>query len=319
LWHNASVRGYSYGMLRVSVILVSYNTRDLLRECLASLGDAHEVFVVDNASRDGSEDMVRALFPHVHLIANDRNRGFGAANNQAIDRATGELILLLNSDAKPIDNAVADLAKVFEDPTIVAAGGTLKFPDGRVQNSCASELTLFRVLCEQLLLDKAFPRSRRLNGYWMNRWVSKETHSEVSQVMGACVMFRPVERFDEDFFLYCEDTDLCHRLRLHGKIVFVPSARFVHHLGASSAGDRGWAIAMYNAGKEMFFRKHYGARAARLVLLLNRIGAALRYTVNLCGAIGSLGMNPDRRAGYRAAAYALLAPSAGPETPPDAT
>ncbi len=99
---------------------------------------------------------------------------------------------------------------------------------------------------------------------------------QVAQVMGACLMFRPKELFDQRFFLYCEDTELCHRLRRHGKILYVPEASFTHELGASSTGNRWKAVAMYNCGKELFFSIHRGAFARGTCVFLDRMGALLR-------------------------------------------
>ena len=126
---------------KVSVVVVSYNTREKLRCCLQCLESRHEVIVVDNASKDGSPEMAAADFPAVKLIANKENRGFGAANNQGTDVASGELVLYLNSDAYADPGAVDELARVFDDPGVVAAGGRLLNPDRTLQQSIENELT----------------------------------------------------------------------------------------------------------------------------------------------------------------------------------
>ena len=235
----------------ISVIVVSYNTRDSLRACLESLNDAPvtEIIVVDNASRDGSPEMVERDFPQVKLIRNARNRGFGAANNQGLAIMQGELALLLNSDAIAGPGSIEKLALHFEDSDVGAAGGRLQHPDGSLQESACSGLTLWAVFCEQTLLEKFFSRSRILSPYWQSgRIAARGEPAEVEQVMGACLMMRPVERFDERYFLYCEDTELCIRLRQHGRIIYDPTAPFPHELGASSSDNRGWSVAMYNVG-----------------------------------------------------------------------
>lgn len=251
----------------VSVIVVSYNTRDLLRACLASIEPHHEVIVVDNASQDGSAAMVRAEFPHVTLIENTRNLGFGAANNQGIAVAKGELVLLLNSDAEATPGAIDRLAEAISGD-VAAVGGKLIHSDGRLQESAAGPLTLWVVACEQLYLER-FAKS-----YWCSSRLPQG--GQVAQVIGACLMFRPVERFDERYFLYCEDTDLCRRLQHHGKILYVPEAVFKHQLGASSSQERWKSVVRYNHGKELFFRLHYGKGAWLTCLLLDRLGALLR-------------------------------------------
>ncbi|MES1227082.1 MAG: glycosyltransferase family 2 protein, partial [Armatimonadota bacterium] len=238
---------------KVTVIVVSYNTLDLLRRCLASLRDVHEVIVVDNASQDGSCAMVEAEFPSVRLIRNSLNRGFGAANNQGLASMKGDLALCLNSDACAEPGAISQLASLFSAKDWVAAGGRLLNHDGSEQASCCGTLTLWEVFCEQSLLEKLFPSSTLFSPYWLNSRLNGDGPFEVEQCMGACLMFRPLERFDERFFLYCEDTELCLRLRRHGKIAFLRAAEFHHALGASSAGYRWKAVARYNRGKELYF------------------------------------------------------------------
>ena len=307
--------------LRVSVILVSYNTCDLLRRALTGLtgdADVNEIWVVDNASADGSAEMVRREFPEVGLIENKVNRGFGRANNQAIERATGDLILLLNSDAFPRPGAVGDLARVFTDPSVMAAGGRLTFPDGRLQESACSRLTLWAIFCEQLWLEKMFPQSRWLSPYWQSGRLAAQGPGPhpVVQVMGACLMMRPGLRFDERFFLYVEDTELCHRLQERGSILYVPEAIFVHDLGASSEGTRWESIARYNRGKELYMRIHRGWFAASLAWKLNRLGALLRLAVYT----GLWGLTLGRRGGtaVRLWSRVLVAPVKGPPEPPGA-
>lgn len=307
--------------MRVSVIIVSYNTRQLLRECLEALGTEFEVIVVDNASRDGSADLVREEFPHVILIENTVNRGFGAANNQGLAVMTGDLALLLNSDARPDPGAIHALAAVFEpnsdENPVIAAGGALHFPDGRLQQSACRELTLWAVFCEQFLLEKLFPNSKIFSPYWVSsrlQMLGPGPH-EVEQVMGACLMFRPVEKFNEDFFLYTEDTDLCKRLHQHGKILYVPTAKFIHHLGASSESTRWESVARYNRGKELYFELHHGKIAAQICLTLNRAGALLRVLMSLPIVLLTFGRTSRKK--FEIFKRVLFAPISGPPLPPD--
>lgn len=294
---------------RVSVIVVSFNTREKLQKCLMALGAEHEVIVVDNASADGSAAMVQAEFPNAKLIANAENRGFGAANNQGLAIATGELVLLLNSDAYVAHDTVSRLAEVFADPSVVAAGPRLVNPDGSLQWSAARELCLWAVFCEQTYLEKLLPESRLFSTYWV-RPLGEET-LDVEQVMGACLMMRPGERFDERFFLYCEDTDLCRRLRQRGRILYVPSLSVVHDLGSSSLQSRWRAVARYNHGKELYFRLHHGWAAWALCLILDRLGALLRLVVWSLITVAS-GLRRDRRSQSALFARVLTAPIFGP-------
>lgn len=288
----------------VSVVIVSFNTRDKLRRCLAQIEPEHEMIVVDNASADGSVEMVRAEFPEARLISNSENRGFGAANNQGMAVATGELVLFLNSDCYAEPGAIGRLAEVFDGrPEVAAAGGRLLNPDGSNQESVAGELTLFAVLLEQLHLDRFGGRFR----YWRTSFAREG--EPVAQVMGACLMIRPVECFDERFFLYCEDTDLCRRLARHGSIMFVPAARFTHELGSSSEGEERWrSVARYNRGKELYFAIHHGRLAAATCWVLDRFGAALRLLVYLVATLGAVA-GPRLRLWTRV----LCAPILGPD------
>jgi hypothetical protein len=287
----------------VSVIIVSYNTRELLRECIESIlceqgdGLAVEVIVVDNASADGSAAMVAERFPQVRLIANPDNRGFGAACNQGLEVARGRYALILNADIRAQPGALQRLVAFMDaHPDAAVCGGQLRYPDGRIQPSCARDLTLWWVFCEQSMLAKLFPRTRLFGGYWRTHWDFSAT-IETEQVMGACMMLRrPFPRFDEDYFLYCEDTDLCYRVRqAGGRIYYVHDAVFVHHLGASGEPQRAQMVIYYNSGKERYFRKFHSAWQARVCRWLNKGGALLRVLLGLGGVVLTLG----RHAGFR--------------------
>lgn len=313
----------------VSVVVVSFNTKEKLRRCLAAIEPEHEVIVVDNASVDGSAEMVQAEFPHVRLIVNAKNVGFGAANNQGMAVATRELVLLLNSDCYADRGAIARLAEDFQYEGVVAAGGKLENPDGSLQESVAGRLTLLAVLLEQLLIEKLL--SKPGLGYWqtnaaLTRWASSPGVSldrqpwerravEVHQVMGACLMMRPVERFDERFFLYCEDTELCHRLRRHGKIVYCPEAAFTHELGSSSKRDPWRGVALYNRGKELYFAIHRGPLAMAFCWILNRLGALLRLLIWLLPTMITLGTQRRFRDQVVLFWKVLTSPLRGPHRP----
>lgn len=256
----------------VTVVVVSYNTRDALRRCLRALQDQKvaKTVVVDNGSEDGSGAMVAAEFPRVHLVETGENLGFARANNVGAACAETPLVLFLNSDAYADAGSIARLASAFGG-NVVAAGGRLRNPDGSLQESVAGRPTLGMVFLEQTLLEKA------CGGYWRTRALPMDRTSEVDQVMGACLMVRVgLEPWDERFFLYCEDTDLCLRLRRHGTILYVPDAGFEHELGTSSRREPWRGIARYNAGKELYFRIHHGVAQSTACLLLDRLGALLR-------------------------------------------
>lgn len=276
----------------MSVIIVSFNTVEKLRRCLRAVETEHEVIVVDNASGDGSAEMVRSEFPHVRLLALPENIGFGPANNRGLEVASGDAVLFLNSDCYPDPGAIDLLYQTLErHPEAVAVGGKLLNSDRTLQESIAGPLSLRAVFLEQTYLDRIARRVGR--GYWRTREALQRAQQGVAwvdQVMGACLMVRadrgqPPERFDERYFLYCEDTDLCLRLRKHGRIGYFPSAEFVHDLGSSSAKNPALGIIRYNRGKELFFEIHQGRGAAMICGLLNRLGAALRMMIWLAVSV----------------------------------
>lgn len=273
----------------LSIVIVNWNTREHLRACLSSLfayppDEPFEVWVVDNASSDGSAEMVRADSPQARLIANAENIGYGRANNQALRQAEGEFALVLNSDIEVTEGALQALIDFMrQHPEAQAAGGQLVLPDGRIQSSCSERLTLWAVFCEQTLLAKAFPRSRLFGSYNLTWW-SYDSVREVEQVVGACLMLRrqpdgSLLLFDERYFMYAEDTELCHRIRqAGGRIYYVPYAKFKHHLGASSEQEavRTEMVKAYNRSRILFFREAYGVWSVLVYRLLIAMGALLR-------------------------------------------
>lgn len=262
------------GASDVGVVIVSYGTREKTLRCLSRIPPGVETVVVDNGSTDGSPEAIREAFPGVRLIEAGENLGFGRANNRGEATLSTPLVLYLNSDAYLEPGSLDTLAAAFDDPAVVAAGGHLRNPDGSFQPCAARRLTLWAVFCEQLYLERIF------RSYWLLEMAGEPV--AVDQCMGAALMVRRgLERFDERFFLYCEDTDLCLRLSRHGRIVHVPSARVIHELGSSSSRDRWRSVVRYNRGKELYFRLHHGPFPAFLCLLLNRKGAALRLLAGL--------------------------------------
>ncbi|MDX2065871.1 MAG: glycosyltransferase family 2 protein [Fimbriimonadaceae bacterium] len=307
---------------RVSVLIVNYNTRDALERCLGCLEPRHEVIVVDNGSKDDSVAMVRAKFPHVRLIEAGRNLGFGAANNVAAEAARGEYLLYLNSDAYAEQGAVDRLADVLAvRPDLVAVGGMLLNPDGSLQASTAWELTVWAVVCEQFMWEK-LPGFGLRSAPWRPYWNTETLRlaggvQATTQVMGACLMTRDrAARWDERFFLYCEDTDFCRRLSAQGRIAYVPDARFTHDLGTSSR-SRWTAVARYNAGKELYFAIHHGRAAAIVVWGLNRLGALLRLLIWTAATAFTLGLVARFRRQVGLFARVLFAPRNGPARPTD--
>jgi N-acetylglucosaminyl-diphospho-decaprenol L-rhamnosyltransferase len=274
---------------QVSVIVVSYNTVEALRRCLASLPQGVPTVVVDNASTDGSGAMVRTEFPHVALVQSFVNRGFGRACNEVLPLCETNLALILNPDVETAPGAIERLGAFMRDRlAAVACGGKLRGPGDSLELSCCERLTLWHVFLEQSGLAALFPHSRLFGSYRMGWWDHGSTRA-VEQVVGACLMLRrgpdgAFPLFDDRFFLYCEDTELCHRLRRQGEIWYVHDAEFTHGLGASGAGDRAAMVSLYNRGKELYFRIHGGFSAALACRLLNLGGAVLRALLGIVWA-----------------------------------
>ena len=276
----------------ITVSIVSYNTRDLLRACLCSLterqqaGEASlEVVVADNGSTDGSLEMAQAEFPAVRVIATGGNVGYGRANNAALAGARGRYVFILNSDTEVEPGALAAMRDFLDGhPEAGAAGAQLLLPDGSIQPSCAEDPTLGSVFWEQTYLYKLLPGNRVTGGYAMTYW-DYRTPRPVEQVCGACLMvrrelFESLGGFDPHFFMYFEDTDLCVRIRRTGtQIWFLPQARIRHMLGGSSGRDwrvRARMIASYNQSRYYFFSRNGGRWQGLALKSSVLLGASLR-------------------------------------------
>ena len=281
---------------RVTAAVVSYNTREELRRCLASLrahaGLPCDVVVVDNASADGSADMVKAEFPAARLIRNPENVGFSRANNQALREATGAYALILNSDAELTPGALPALAALLDArPRVGAVGPRTRSPDGTVQVSFGPALTP-RAEWRQRRLVRGV--KRRDPAALAEAAARAAVEQEPDWLSGSCFLVRKealdaVGGFDEGFFLYEEDVDLCLRLRGAGwGVLFTPAAEVVHHLGRSMQTDPARARLEYHRSHVRFYRKHNGPLLTAALRAFIGAGAAL-------GWLRSLGPGPARR------------------------
>jgi len=274
---------------KASVIVVSYNTREILRACLERLFAVTqdiplEVIVVDNASRDGSADMVETAFPQVILQRSDINLGFAAANNVGFRIATGDTILLLNPDALIEPGAVQrSLAYMAADPRIGMGGGLLLDKEGKWQPSARQFPSLLNEFLVLSGLAARFPKSRFF-GRFDRTWDDSQHAVEVDWVPGAFTLIRrsaleAVGYFDERFFLYYEEVDLCRRFREAGwSIWYWPDAVIRHWGGESSKtvenqafSSSGSQLTLWRMRSQLlYYRKHHGWLTTRLVAGLER-------------------------------------------------
>jgi hypothetical protein len=269
----------------VSVIVVSWRTRELTLACLAALeADAArrevsaETILVDNGSADGTVETVRREHPAVAVIASERNLGFAAGCNLGTARARGRHVLLLNPDAVVAPGTLAALVGFLDAaPRAGAAGCRLVSPSGEAQFSCGRFLTPFNQFAETLGLARLV-RAAALRRSYTDRELDADA-VEVDWVVGACLAVRraaldEVGGLDERFFMYSEDEDLCYRLRAADWSVYLLPRVAVTHVGGGSAAqafDRMRAAA--RASQTAFIRKHHGAAYAALFRALMRLAA----------------------------------------------
>ncbi len=256
------------GTRDLSIVILSYNTRDILRECLRSVfRTTHrlrfEVVVVDNASRDGSAQMVAREFPEVVLIRNGRNEGFSIANNRALEVCRGRYVLLLNSDTIVLPGTLANLVDSMDgDPEIGVAGCRLERPNGELDLACRRSFPTPMVsLYRFLRLSRLLPSHRRFARYNLT-YLDPEGDYEVDSIVGAFMLIRKevigeMGGLDEDFFMYGEDLDWCYRVRERNwKVWYYGGSRVIHYKGASSSQESFRMNYHFHRAMYLFHRKH---------------------------------------------------------------
>lgn len=253
--------------LDISIIIVNWNTRDILRDCLESVykqtkGIAFEVIVVDNASSDGSAAMVKAEFLQVILIENTDNKGFAAANNQGMRIAKGRYVLLLNSDTVVLDCAIPKTFVFAEKhPEAAVIGCKVLNPDHTLQPTCFMFPCLLNLCLSSTYLYKIFPRNRFFGRERMSWW-NRDDVRQVDVVTGCFMLVRreaidQVGMMDEDFFMYAEETDWCWRFKKAGwQNLFFPDAQIIHLGGQSSKQVRAKSLIQLRLGILQYFYKN---------------------------------------------------------------
>ncbi|EMR03696.1 glycosyltransferase family 2 protein [Cesiribacter andamanensis] len=265
--------------IAISIIVVNYNTYKLTSACIYSIlehtkGVDYEVVLVDNNSTECEPEQFLLDFPSVRLIKTKANLGFAKGNNLGIKYAKGEVILLVNSDAELTNNAVKILADYLTAHTDVGVvTGKLRYPDGRLQHNCQRFPNWKVSLFELLRLQKVFRRwgQRCLLGPFF----SYDRLQEVDWVWGTVFMFRksdlenfPNQQLPDDFFMYGEDIQWCMEFRKRNrKVVFVPQAEILHHMGGSSANSK--KLILQNT--DLFLQKYYHPLHLRVLRVLNSL------------------------------------------------
>ena len=277
--------------MKLSVVIVSYNVRYYLEQCVYSVlraaeGMEAEVWVVDNASSDGSAESVAARFPDVKVVANKVNGGFACANNQAIRQSSGEYVLLLNPDTIVGEDVLKGCVDFLDaHPDVGATGVRMLGADGRMAPESRRGLpTPFTSFCKMTGLCRLFPNSRTFGKYYM-KYLPEDKPSPIEVISGAFCMVRRkaldgVGLLDEDFFMYGEDIDFSYRLLRGGWKNYYLPFNILHYKGESTVKSSFRYVHVFYNAMLIFFRKHYGRRY-RLLGYVVRLAVCLRALLDL--------------------------------------
>lgn len=290
--------------LKLSIVILNYNTKDLLAKCLDSLKIAQgevpfEVIISDNGSSDGSIELIKEKYPWVNLIAGVENLGFARGNNRASKRVNGELVLFLNSDTVVERNTLKETIKFLENNKDVAAVTCkIELPSGKLDKDARRSFpTPWVALTHFSRLDRVFPRSRVFARYWYG-YIDPDTTHEVDVIQGAFFLVRKkvldeVDWFEEDYFLDGEDIDLCWKINNIGyKIIYYPKVKIIHVKGASKGKnssldkkptlhDRLRFVMSGVDSMEIFYRKRLMRNYPLLINLAVFVGISIMKTIRL--------------------------------------
>jgi len=260
----------------LSIIIVSYNSISYLKECIDSLYRFRprfdfEIIVADNASTDGSAELVRKNYPSVRLIINEKNLGFSAANNIAIKNSNSKYLLLINSDCEVFEKSIDNMV-IFMEQNIHTGimGPKIKNTDGSIQLSCRQFPSFFDAGMHTILHNIA-PNNRFTRRYKLAD-VGRNEPFEVDWVSGSCMLIKrealnDTGLMDERYFMYVEDTDICFQMWKKGwKVIYYPFAQVLHHIGGSTGRSRVSSSVRMQKSVLYFFRKNY-RKTWRVILL----------------------------------------------------
>lgn len=277
----------------VSVIIVNWNTKELLSNCINSIqektaGVSYEIIIVDNNSADGSAEMIKMEFPHCKLVASNKNNGFSRGNNLGIHEAIGRYIFFLNPDTILVTNALNGMFKLMEsNQSVGAVGCKLLNRDGSIQFICARTFpTLFNQFSYYMMFNRLFPKSKRFTNVELGYWDHKES-MEIDCLSGACIFAKKsiidkIEGFDDSFFMYAEDVDLCYRIKQEGWKLYYLASEEIYHLGGASSKKQSHryfsAIAMRESNY-LLFNKHYGKTSSQIYKVIIFVGSLFRLII----------------------------------------
>lgn len=273
--------------MKISLVIVNYNTREELKSALRSIyalngADELEVLVVDNGSADGSQEMVRSEFPGAHLVINEENRGYSQACNLGIMHTDAPYVMMLNSDIEFKESGPRELVEFLEShPRVGAVGPQLLNRDGSLQHSCRNFPSLLESLGHAFLGD-LFPRNPFTRSYHMVDFDHTRA-SSVDWVSGAAMMLRrsayeEVGGFDEGYFMYVEDVDLCWRLREAGwETYYYPEVKVVHHIARASSQHSTRMLYHHHRSMYRFFTRRERGWKGWLLRPLILMGIAARF------------------------------------------
>ncbi len=276
----------------ISLVILNWNNKDLLRKCLQTI-EQHkpsvemEIIMVDNASEDGSQNMVEQEFPHVQLMKNEDNIGYAAGNNVGINAATGKYTFLLNEDIELTNNIIQTLYTYLEEhPEVGGVSPRLQYGDGSTQYSCRAFPTIGR-LYKKLAVDLHIaPATEFWGEYKMSFWKHDDTR-EVDQPMTTAFMLstallQKLKGFDEDFSHYFNDVDLAYRIKVKEKkkILFIgDKGHIIHHHGQGMKKLKWGRVKVWNMGLRRFYKKHYVSSSFSPAYILLQIGLMIRTAV----------------------------------------
>lgn len=279
----------------LSVIIVTYNAGAFLHNCLTSVfsqqtGFPFEVIIVDNASTDGSLKRVSATFPQARIVRNGTNRGFASANNQGIEIATGDILLLLNPDTVLQGEVFQPMVDYFAvDPVAGVVGPKILNADGSLQRTGVAFPRIWNVFCELFFLDILFP-STRIFGRHRRLYENPETIVEAEYLQGSCLFIRRSAisesgNLDERFHLYFEETDLCFRIKQKGwSVKYVPSGSVIHFGGGGMTYYDARRLVQFHRSYLRYLTKHHEIAmrfAFRCVLFLRAVVRALFFGLGM--------------------------------------